>query len=343
MRPARIAAGILIGALLAGSPAGVASGAPGAVTAGAPAASLPSWNDGPSRKAIIDFVARVTKPGSKDFVPAAQRIAVFDNDGTLWCEQPLYFQFAFAIDRVRALGPQHPEWRETEPFKSVLAGDIKSALAGGEKVVGALMLATHTGMTTDEFTRVVQDWIGSAKHPRTQRLYTEMVYQPMLEVLAFLRASGFKTYIVSGGGVEFMRPWVERVYGIPPEQVVGSRGRLQFELRGEQPVLLKLPEIDLVDDGPGKPVGIQQVIGRRPIAAFGNSDGDQQMLEWTMGGGGARFALLVHHTDGVRETAYDRQSSIGRLDKAWDEATARGWTVVDMKTEWKKIFPFEKP
>jgi hypothetical protein len=285
----------------------------------------------------------VTKAGSKDFVPQAERIAVFDNDGTLWCEQPLYIQFAFAIDRVRALAPQHPEWKDTEPFKSVLAGDLNAALAGGEKGIVALLMATHTGMTTDEFSRTVLDWIGQAKHPRTQRLYTEMVYQPMLELLAFLRASGFKTYIVSGGGVEFMRPWVERVYGIPPEQVVGSRGRLKFELRGEQPVLLKLPEIDLVDDGPGKPVGIQQVIGRRPIAAFGNSDGDQQMLEWTMGGSGACLAVLVHHTDGVRETAYDRQSSIGRLDKAWDEATARGWAVVDMKTEWKRIFPFEKP
>jgi len=332
MRPARIAAGILIGAVLAGALAPASS----------PAAALPSWNEGPSRRAIVEFVGRVTKPGGKDFVPPAERIAVFDNDGTLWSEQPLYFQFAFAIDQVRALAPQHPEWRDTEPFKSVLAGDIKGALAGGEKAVGAMMLATHTGMTTDEFSRTVQDWIGSAKHPRTQRLYTEMVYQPMLELLAYLRAQGFKTYIVSGGGVEFMRPWVERVYGIPPEQVVGSRGRLKFEKRGDQPVLLKLPEIDLVDDGPGKPVGIQQVIGRRPIAAFGNSDGDQQMLEWTAGGTGARFCLLVHHTDGVRETAYDRTSSIGRLDKAWDEANARGWTVVDMKIEWKRLFPFEK-
>ncbi|HYV19451.1 MAG TPA: HAD family hydrolase [Verrucomicrobiae bacterium] len=332
MRPARIAAGILIGAALAGALAPASS----------PAAALPSWNEGPSRRAIVEFVGRVTKPGGKDFVPPAERIAVFDNDGTLWSEQPFYFQFAFAIDRVRALAPQHPEWRDTEPFKSVLAGDIKGALAGGEKAVGAMMLATHTGMTTDEFSRTVQDWIGSAKHPRTQRLYTEMVYQPMLELLAYLRAQGFKTYIVSGGGVEFMRPWVERVYGIPPEQVVGSRGRLKFETRGDQPVLLKLPEIDLVDDGPGKPVGIQQVIGRRPIAAFGNSDGDQQMLEWTAGGTGARFCLLVRHTDGVRETAYDRTSSIGRLDKAWDEANARGWTVVDMKIEWKRLFPFEK-
>ncbi|HET8945751.1 MAG TPA: HAD family hydrolase [Candidatus Polarisedimenticolia bacterium] len=335
MKPAGVAAGILIGAALAGAPATASSAAAPTV--------LPSWNEGPSRRAIVAFVSRVSNPGGKDFVPPAERIAVFDNDGTLWCEQPFYFQFAFAIDRVRALAPQHPEWKETEPFKSVLAGDIKTALAGGEKAVGALMLATHTGMTTEEFSKAVQDWIGQAKHPRTQRLYTEMVYQPMLELLAYLRANGFKTYIVSGGGVEFMRPWVERVYGIPPEQVVGSRGRLKFELRGEQPVLLKLPEIDFVDDGPGKAVGIQQVIGRRPIAAFGNSDGDQQMLEWTMGGSGARFALLVHHTDGARETAYDRQSSVGRLDKAWDEASARGWTVVDMKSEWKRIFPFEKP
>ena len=305
-------------------------------------AGLPSWNDGPAKKAITGFVARVTTQGSKDFVAPAERIAVFDNDGTLWSEQPIYVQLAFALDRVKALAPQHPEWKETEPYKSVLSGDIKGALAGGEKGIVGLVMATHTGMTTEEFTKTVNEWIATAKHPKTGRLYTEMVYQPMLELLAYLRASGFKTFIVSGGGVEFMRPWVERVYGIPPEHVVGSRGRLKFELRGDQPVLLKLPEIDLVDDGPGKPVGIQQVIGRRPIAAFGNSDGDRQMLQWTTSGPGPRFGLIVHHTDDAREVAYDRQSAIGKLDKAWDEAAARGWTVVDMKKDWKKVFPFEK-
>jgi hypothetical protein len=304
---------------------------------------LPSWNDTGPKKAIIAFVEKVTREGSPEFVAPAERIATFDNDGTLWAEQPMYFQLAFALDRVKALAPQHPEWKDKEPFASLLKGDVKGALAGGERAILEIVMATHAGMTTEEFEKIVKDWIATAKHPKTGRQLTGMVYQPMVELLAYLRANGFKTFIVSGGGVEFMRPWTEEAYGIPPEQVVGSRGRLKFELRGEQPVLLKLPEIDLVDDGPGKPVGIQQVIGRRPIAAFGNSDGDQQMLEWTMGGGGACLAVLVHHTDGVRETAYDRQSSIGRLDKAWDEATARGWTVVDMKTEWKRIFPFEKP
>jgi len=302
---------------------------------------LPSWNEGPSKKALVEFVGRVTKAGGPEFVAAPERIAVFDNDGTLWSEQPIYFQVAFAFERVKTLAPQHPEWKEQEPFQSVLAGDVKGALAGGEKAIGALMGATHSGMTTEEFQKIVLDWAGTAKHPRFQRLYTECVFQPMLEVLAYLRANGFKTFIVSGGGAEFMRPWAEKVYGIPPEQVVGSRGKLKFELRDGEPVLLKLPDPDFIDDGPGKPVGIQQQIGRRPILAFGNSDGDLQMLQWTTAGAGPRLALIVHHTDAEREWAYDRPSPIGQLDKALDQAKARGWTLVDMKQEWKRIYPFE--
>jgi hypothetical protein len=312
-------------------------------TAGPVAADpLPSWNDGGAKKAVVEFVAKVTKDGSLDFVPAAERIAVFDNDGTLWAEQPMYFQFVFALDRVKALGPQHPEWQTQEPFASLLKGDPKAALAGGEHALGQLMMATHAGMTTDEFSKVVTDWIATAKHPKTGRLFTEMVYQPMLELLGYLRANGFKTYIVSGGGIEFMRPWAERVYGVPPEQVIGSSIRTKFELRDGTPVLVRLPEVNFVDDGPGKPVGIQMQIGRRPLAAFGNSDGDLQMLQWTAAGPGTRLCLYVHHTDGEREWAYDRASGIGRLDKGLDEATARGWTVVDMKADWKRIFPFDK-
>ncbi len=302
---------------------------------------LPSWNDGPAKKSILAFVARVTNEGGPDFVPPAERIAVFDNDGTLWSEQPIYFQFAFAIDRVKALAPQHPEWKDTEPFQSVLAGDVKGALAGGEKAIVELVMATHSGMTTEEFEATVKEWMATARHPRFKRPYNELVYQPMVEVLAYLRASGFKNYIVSGGGIEFMRPWVESTYGIPPEQVVGSSGKLKFELREGKPVLVKLPEIDFVDDGPGKPVGIQKFIGRRPIAAFGNSDGDLQMLEWVTSADGPRFGLIVHHTDSEREWAYDRQSHVGKLDKALDEARSKGWTVADMKQDWKVIYPFE--
>jgi hypothetical protein len=301
---------------------------------------LPSWNDGPARKAIIAFVEKVTKDGSPDFVPVPERIATFDNDGTLWAEQPMYFQLLFALDRVRVLAAQHPEWRDKEPFASLLKGDVKGALAGGEPAIAQIVMATHAGMTTAEFEALVRDWINSAKHPKTSRLYTEMVYQPMLELLAYLRANGFKTFIVSGGGIEFMRPWTENAYGIPPEQVVGSSIKTKFELRDGKPVLARLPELNFIDDGPGKPVGIQQHIGRRPIFAFGNSDGDLQMLQWTAAGGGARFMGLVHHTDAVREWAYDRTSAIGRLDKALDEAQAKGWAVVDMKTDWKRIFAF---
>jgi len=303
---------------------------------------LPSWSDTAPKKAIVAFVEKVTRNGSPDFVPAAERIATFDNDGTLWAEQPMYFQLLFALDRVKALAPQHPEWKEKEPFASLLKGDVKGALAGGEPAVAQIVMATHAGMTTEEFDTIVRDWAASARHPKTGRLYTEMVYQPMLELLVYLRANGFKTFIVSGGGIEFMRPWTEKVYGIPPEQVVGSSIKTKFELRDGKPVLVRLPEVNFVDDKAGKPVGIHQHIGRRPIAAFGNSDGDLQMLQWTAAGSGARFALLVHHTDADREWAYDRQSSIGRLDAALDEAQAKGWTVVDMKKDWNIIYPFEK-
>ena len=286
------------------------------------------------------FVERVTKQGTPDFVPEPERIAVFDNDGTLWVEQPLYSQLLFAVDRVKILAPQHPEWKTKEPFASILRGDVKGVLAGGEKAVVPIVIATHSGMTSDEFDQIVRDWIATAKHPVTKRLYTQMVYQPMLELVAYLWANSFKTFIVSGGGIDFMRPWTERVYGIPPENVVGSSGKVRFELRNGKPVLVRLPEIDFINDGPGKPVGIHEHIGRRPIAAFGNSDGDLQMLQYTMGGSGARFALIVHHTDAEREWAYDRKSAIGQLDKALDEAQAKGWTVVDMKNDWKTIFPF---
>jgi phosphoglycolate phosphatase-like HAD superfamily hydrolase len=304
--------------------------------------ALASWNDTAPKKAIETFVARVTKPGTPDLVPVAERIAVFDNDGTLWAEQPLYFQLLFALDRVKALAPQHPEWKEKEPFASLLKGDVKGILAGGEPALVQIVEATHAGMTTYEFDQTVRDWLAAAKHPKTGRPYTEMVYRPMLELLAYLRANGFKTFIVSGGGVDFMRVFSERVYGIPPEQVVGSTGKVKFDLRDGKPVLVKLPEIQFVDDKDGKRVGIHQFIGRRPIAAFGNSDGDLQMLQWTAAGSGARFCLYVHHTDAEREWAYDRQSSIGRLDKGLDEANARGWTVVNMKDDWKRIFAFDK-
>jgi len=313
-----------------------------ATTVAQAADGLPSWNDGKAKQSITDFVKRVTTPGGADFVPAAERVAVFDNDGTLWGEQPLYVQLVFALERVKALAPQHPEWNDKEPFASLLKGDLKGALAGGEPAIVQIIMATHAGMTTEEFEKIVRDWIAGAKHPKTRRRYTEMVYRPMLELLRYLRANGFKTFIVSGGGIDFMRAWVERVYGIPPEQVIGSTGKLRFELRQGRPVLVKLPELNFIDDNVGKPVGIQMHVGRRPILAFGNSDGDLQMLQWTAGGGGARFMGLVHHTDAGREFAYDRTSSIGRLDKALDEARAKGWTVVDMKQDWRIIYPFEK-
>ncbi|MEA3278777.1 MAG: HAD family hydrolase [Pseudomonadota bacterium] len=304
--------------------------------------ALPSWNEGSPKQAITQFVEAVSTPGGSEFVPPAERIAVFDNDGTLWSEQPMYFQLAFALDRVKALAPQHPEWKDKQPFKAVLEGDLKEVLAGGEHALLEIVMATHAGTTTEEFGASVEEWMATAKHPKTGRPYTEMVFQPMLELLAYLRANDFKTFIVSGGGIEFMRPWTERVYGVPPEQVVGSSIKTKFELCEGNPVLVRLQEINFIDDKAGKPVGINQHIGRRPIAAFGNSDGDLQMLQWTTAGSGARFGLLVHHTDADREWAYDRSSSVGRLDKALDETQARGWTVVDMKQDWKVIYPSEK-
>jgi len=302
---------------------------------------LPSWNDGAAKTSITAFVTRVTTQNGPDFVPPAERIAVFDNDGTLWGEQPVYVQLKFTLDRVRALAPEHPGWRDTEPFKSVLAGDVEAALASGEKGVAEMLAVTHAGNTTDEFAAIVSDWMAAARHPRFGRPYTEVVYQPMLELLAYLRANGFKTFIVSGGGVEFMRPWAQAVYGIPPEQVVGSRAKLEYEVRDGVPRINRLAAIDLVDDKAGKPVGIQQQIGRRPIAAFGNSDGDFEMLEWTTSGRGPRLGVIVHHTDSVREWAYDRDSHVGKLSHALDEAPGRGWVVVDMKADWNVVHTFE--
>jgi len=319
----------------------VAAGASGRV-AWAQADPLPSWNDGAARRRILDFVARTTTPGHPDWVPVPERIATFDNDGTLWCEQPLYVQIQFAVDRVRSAAAQHPEWREREPFRSILADDRAGLATIGEKGVLDIVMATHAGLTTEQFRQTVVDWLATARHPRFGRPYTDLVYQPMLELLALLRASQFKTFIVSGGGIDFMRPWTEKAYGIPPEQVVGSSGVTRYSLVApDRPVLLKQDKVEFVDDGPGKPEGIDRFIGRRPVLAFGNSDGDQQMLEWTAAGPGARFMGLVHHTDAVREYAYDRQSPVGRLDKAWDEAVRRDWLVVDMKRDWKVVFPFE--
>jgi phosphoserine phosphatase len=300
---------------------------------------LPSWNEGTTKLSIIEFVSEVTREGGADHVAPAERIAVFDNDGTLWSERPMYFQLAFALDRVKALAAAHPEWQEKQPFRAVLEDDLETVLAGGEHAILELVMATHAGNTTEEFSQIVSDWVATARHPSSGRPYTDMVYQPMLELLDYLRAKGFKTYIVSGGGIEFMRPWTERVYGIPPEQVIGSSIKTEFESRDGTPVLVRLPELNFIDDKAGKPVGINQHIGRRPIAAFGNSDGDLEMLQWVAAGGGKSFCLYVHHTDSDREWAYDRDSSIGRLDRGLDEAQSRGWTVVDMKRDWRRVFP----
>lgn len=302
---------------------------------------LPSWNEGDIKNTITEFVSKVTNKEGMEYVPPPDRIAVFDNDGTLWSEQPMYVQAFFTIDRIKILAPQHPEWTNQEPFASVLKGDMKTALAGGIKSVGELMMATHAGMTSEEFEQIVKEWVATAKHPLTKRLYTEMNYQPMLELLTYLRANGFKTFIVSGGGIEFMRPWTERVYGIPPEQVVGSSIKMKYEIRDGKPVLVRLPELDFFDEKEGKPIGIQQHIGRRPIAAFGNSDGDFQMLEWVTSGSGPRLGLLIHHDDAARESAYDRASAIGKLDQGLDEAPKRGWTLVSMKNDWRRVFAFE--
>ncbi len=305
---------------------------------------LPSWNDGPAKQSIIAFVEKVTKPGSPNFVPVPERIATFDNDGTLWCEQPVPVQLYFALDRMKVLAPQHPEWKEKEPFASLLKGDLKTALAGGNRALLELLMVTHAGMTTVEFEQVVKDWIATAKHPKYKKRYTELVYQPMLEVLAYLRANGFKTFIVSGGGIEFMRPWTEQVYGIPPEQVVGSSIKMKFEMRDGKPVVVRLPELDFINDKAGKAVGINQHIGRRPIAAFGNSIGDREMLEYTQGGSGARFMVLVLHDDATREHAYGpalglRDVQLGAFTQAlYEQAKKDGWTVVSMKDDWKTVF-----
>jgi phosphoserine phosphatase len=311
-------------------------------TALAQADELPSWNDGPAKASITNFVARVTTQGGPDFVPVDQRIATFDNDGTLWVEHPMYTQLAFALDRVKAMAPLHPEWKDKQPFKAVLEGDMKTLAESGERGLVELIMVTHAGMTSDEFAKIAFDWLATARDPRFKRPYTELVYQPMLELLAYLRANGFKTFIVSGGGIEFMRPWSQRVYGVPPEQVVGSSIKTRFEMRDGKPTLFRLPQINFIDDKAGKPVGILEHIGRRPIAAFGNSDGDLEMLQWTTMIEATRLGVIVHHTDAEREYAYDRNTSFGRLDKALDAAAVNKWTVVDMKKDWKVIFPFEK-
>lgn len=302
-------------------------------------AELESWRATDSRSAIESFVTRVTTPGSPDFVPEPQRIAVFDNDGCLWAEKPVYFQLLFAIDRVRAMAPQHPEWRTTQPFQAVLENDMATLAAAGEEGILELIAATHAGMSVSEFQDTVRSWFETARHPETGRPYTEMVYQPMLELLAYLRANGFKTFIVSGGGLDFLRVFAEEVYGVPAEQVVGTTLESEFVMTAEGPIIRKLAEIDFIDDKVGKPVAIQRHIGRRPIAAFGNSDGDLQMLQWTAAGDGARFCGIVWHTDADREWAYDRESSVGRLDKAQDEARQRGWTLIDMAADWDQVFP----
>jgi phosphoglycolate phosphatase-like HAD superfamily hydrolase len=303
-------------------------------------APLPSWNEGPTKQSIINFVRGVTTAGGPHFVKPEERIAVFDNDGTLWSEQPLYFQLAFVLDRMKAMALQHPEWKDNPLYSAVLNNDMKTVAAGGVKAILELATITHAGMTTDEFAKIVADWIASARHPKFNRRYTDVVYQPMLELLAYLRANGFKTFVVSGGGIEFMRVWVEQVYGIPPEQVIGSSIVTKFEIVAGQPVLTRLPQLNFMDDNVGKPVGINMHIGRKPIAAFGNSDGDLQMLQWTTAGPGSRFALLVHHTDSIREYAYD-VSPLGKLEVALTEAATRGWAVADMKNDWNRVFAFE--
>lgn len=300
---------------------------------------LPSWNDGATKKSIVDFVTAVTTQGGPDYVVPQDRIATFDNDGTLWGEQPMYVQLAFVLDRVRAMAPDHPEWKDSEPFKSVLAGDLKGIAASGEKGLAELIAATHAGMSTEDFEKIASDWIATAKHPKTGKLYTQMVYQPMLDLLAYLRANGFDVFIVSGGGIEFMRPWTDKIYGVPPQNVVGSSIKTKYQIVAGKPVLMREAAIDFIDDKEGKPVGINSHIGKRPIAAFGNSDGDFEMLQWTTAGAGRRFGLLVHHDDAEREYAYDRDSAFGKLDKGLDEGPKLGWTIVSMKDDWKVIYP----
>jgi haloacid dehalogenase-like hydrolase len=328
----------ILAALLTSAVGGLAFNAPSALAQGDP---LSSWNEGPAKQSLLNFVADVTRRESPSFVPEEERIATFDNDGTLWCEQPMYVQLAFALDRVKVLAPQHPEWAGKQPFKAALNGDMKTLAESGERGLLELVMATHANMTVNDFERIVTEWLSTARHPRFKRPYTDLVYLPMIELLGYLRANGFKTFIVSGGGVEFMRPWTEQVYAVPPEQVVGSSIKTRFQIRRDIPVLFRLPEVNFVDDGAGKPVGINQYIGRRPIAAFGNSDGDLEMLQWTTKAAGRRFGLIVHHTDAEREYAYDRQSEFGRLDKALDAAPVNNWAVADMKTAWKRVFSFE--
>jgi phosphoglycolate phosphatase-like HAD superfamily hydrolase len=303
---------------------------------------LPSWNDSPVKSSIRRFVEGVVAKGTPSFVQEDQRIAVFDNDGTLWSEQPDYVEWVFAADRIRTLAPSHPEWKTQQPFKAILENDWKTFRDSGEEGIQKIYIATHSGTTTAEFEKSVLEWIAKAKHPRFNRPYTDLVYQPMIELLAYLKQNGFKTFIVSGGSIDFMRPWVQRVYGIPPEQVLGTSQRMKYELRNGEPVLVLLPQPQLINDYEGKAISIQTHIGRRPIAAFGNSDGDLQMLQWTAAGDGLRLLALVHHTDAKREWAYDRKSSIGHLDKAMDEALKRGWTIVDMKLDWKQIYPYQE-
>lgn len=309
--------------------------------AGAAAQSdpLPSWNDSASKRAIVAFVDSATKQGSPDYIPPEERIATFDNDGTLWSEQPAYFQMFYLIDQVKKMAPEHPEWKSREPFASVLKGDMKSVAASGEKGLLGMLAATHSGMTSEQFAANVRQWLATARHPKTGKPFNQMVYQPMLELLNYLRANGFKTFIVSGGGVDFMRVFAEQTYGIPPEQTIGSSLKAKYEIRDGKPAIVKLPDINLIDDKEGKPVGIYQYIGRRPAFAAGNSDGDYQMLEWTTSGDGKRFGLIVHHTDGEREWAYDRDSTFGRLDKALQDAPKNGWLIVDMKNDWKTVYP----
>lgn len=305
-------------------------------------APLPSWNDGPTKQAIIDFVTNTTKEGNADFIPVADRIACFDNDGTLWSEQPLYFQFAFALDQVKSQAPQHSDWKNRQPFKAVLEDDLKTALAGGEKAMLEIVMATHAGMTTEEFDQTVINWMATATHPKTGKHYNEMIFQPMVELLNYLRANEYKTFIVSGGGVDFMRAWVEQAYGIPPDQVVGSSIKVKYDTLNGKPVLIKIPELNFIDDKEGKPVGIHQYIGKRPVFTVGNSDGDYAMLQWTTTATGyPRFGMIVHHTDSIREWAYDRDSKIGKLEYGLKDAAKYNWKIVDMKEDWKNIYPLD--
>lgn len=302
---------------------------------------LPSWNESNTKQAIIAYVNDVTLEGGANFVPISERIATFDNDGNLWSEQPAYFQLFFAMDRIKALAPEHPEWKTTQPYQSVIENDMATLMTYGEHGLIEIVMATHAGNTVEEFEQIVKDWLTTAKHPRFKRPYTDLVYQPMLELLDYLRENGFKTFIVSGGGIEFMRPWVEQVYGIPKDQVVGSSIKTEFVMNDGKPEIRRLPSLDFIDDKAGKPVGINKFIGRKPVFASGNSDGDLQMLQWTDSNAYPSFQLYLHHTDAEREWAYDRESSIGRLDKGLDEAYEKGWTVINMKEDWKVVYPFE--